>query len=41
MKVIEVNAFWDNEAEVWVATSDNVPGLCTEVSTIEVVHQKT
>jgi hypothetical protein len=37
MKVIEVNALWDNETKVWAATNDNVPGLCTEASTIEVL----
>jgi len=30
MKDIHVTAFWDSEAEVWVATSDDVPGLVTE-----------
>ncbi|MCK8603320.1 DUF1902 domain-containing protein [Desulfoferrobacter suflitae] len=30
MKEIHVKAFWDSEAEVWVATSDDVPGLVTE-----------
>ena len=25
-----VNAVWDDEAKVWVATSDDVPGLVTE-----------
>jgi len=25
-----VNATWDDEAEVWVAVSDDVPGLVTE-----------
>ena len=40
MKVIQVNAFWDDEAGVWVATSDDVPGLCTEASTIELLSQK-
>lgn len=27
---ILVRAFWDNEAEVWVAESDDLPGLVTE-----------
>jgi hypothetical protein len=36
----KVQAFWDAEAEVWVATSDDVPGLVTEASTIEVLTQK-
>ncbi len=35
-----VEAFWDADAEVWVATSDDVPGLVTEASTIEVLTQK-
>jgi predicted RNase H-like HicB family nuclease len=36
----KVEAFWDSEAEVWVATSDDVPGLVTEASTIEILTQK-
>ena len=36
----KVQAFWDKDAEVWVATSENVPGLVTEASTIEVLTQK-
>ena len=30
---ILVRARWDPEAEVWVATSDDVPGLVTEAAT--------
>ena len=30
-----VHAEWDPEAKVWVATSDNVPGLATEADTVE------
>jgi len=30
-----VLADWDAEANVWVATSDDVPGLATEAETIE------
>ena len=30
-----VQADWDPEANVWVATSDDVPGLATEAETIE------
>jgi len=29
---IQVNAEWDSEARVWVATSDDVPGLVAEHS---------
>jgi len=30
-----VQADWDPDANVWVATSDDVPGLATEAATIE------
>jgi hypothetical protein len=30
-----VEAFWDDEARVWVATSDDVPGLTTEAPTLD------
>jgi hypothetical protein len=30
---ILVRAFWDDEAKVWIATSDDVPGLVTEAET--------
>lgn len=36
----KVEAFWDSEVEVWVATSKDVPGLVTEASTIEALTQK-
>ena len=35
-----VQADWDPEADVWVATSDDVPGLATEAETIEALMQK-
>jgi hypothetical protein len=35
----QVQAFWDSEAEVWVATSFDVP-LATEATTIEILTQK-
>lgn len=34
-KVLFVRADWDDEAAVWVATSEDVPGLCTEAETSE------
>ncbi len=34
-KLAYVHAQWDDEARVWVATSDDVPGLATEASTTE------
>lgn len=36
----KVEAFWDAEAAVWVATSEDVPGLATEAETIEALTQK-
>jgi predicted RNase H-like HicB family nuclease len=36
----KVQAFSDKDAQVWVATSEDVPGLVTEASTIEVLTQK-
>lgn len=30
-----VRAEWDEEARVWVASSDDVPGLATEAPTME------
>jgi len=37
---IEVKAEWDAEANVWVATSDDVPGLVTEADTVETLYRK-
>ncbi|MCU0567545.1 MAG: DUF1902 domain-containing protein [Oculatellaceae cyanobacterium Prado106] len=38
--IYQVSAFWDEEAEVWVATSDDIPGLATEAGTLEALSQK-
>jgi hypothetical protein len=38
--IYQVDAFWDEDADVWVATSENVPGLSTEATTIELLSQK-
>ena len=35
-----VRAEWDGEAHVWVATSDDVPGLVTEEATMEGLIEK-
>jgi len=35
VKPFFLRAEWDQEASVWVATSDDVPGLVTEEATIE------
>ena len=39
-KDIKVEAFWDEKAHVWVAYSDDVPGLITEAATMEQLMQK-
>ena len=40
MRQFDVVAIWDPEAEVWVATSDDVPGLITEAASMEVLIEK-
>ena len=37
---LTVNAIWDDEAEVWVATSNDVPGLATEASDLNELMAK-
>jgi len=37
---IIVRATWDDEAHVWVATSEDVPGLVAEAETMEVLRDK-
>lgn len=39
-KVFFIHAEWDEEAGVWVATSDDVPGLATEADTLEALSTK-
>ena len=36
----KVGAFWDADAGVWTATSEDVPGLATEADTLEALTQK-
>ena len=38
--LILVRAQWDNAARVWVATTDDVPGLATEAETLEALRDK-
>lgn len=38
--VILIKAIWDDDAKVWVATSENLPGLVTEADTIEQLNEK-
>jgi predicted RNase H-like HicB family nuclease len=39
-KTYTVNAAWDDDAKVWVATSDDVPGLVTEARTLDVLVER-
>ena len=36
---IIVRAIWDAEADVWLATSEDVPGLVAEADTFEALRQ--
>ena len=39
-KPYQVEAFWDREAQVWVAESEDIPGLVIEADTIEALTAK-
>ena len=39
-KPFYVHAQWDEEAKVWVASSEEVPGLATEADTTEALIEK-
>jgi len=39
-KPLFIRAEWDDEARVWVATSNDVPGLATEAETVESLIEK-
>ena len=39
-KDIRVDAFWDDDAKVWVASSEDVTGLITEAETMESLVDK-
>ncbi len=40
MKKLLVFARWDSEAGVWVATSDDIPGLVTEAKSLDELLQR-
>lgn len=40
MSYYEVKAQWDAQAEVWVASSDDIPGLNTEAETFDALVEK-
>ena len=37
---VTINATWDDEAKVWVAGSEDVPGLVTEAESAEALLEK-
>ena len=39
-KSLRVGAFWDEEAQVWTASSEDIPGLATEAESLEALTQK-
>jgi predicted RNase H-like HicB family nuclease len=39
-KKFYIKAVWDDEAGVWVASSEDVPGLSTEAETLELLIKK-
>jgi hypothetical protein len=40
LNTLTVRALWDDDAKVWVAESDEVPGLVAEATTIEGLLEK-
>lgn len=40
MQPLRVNANWDDEAGVWVATSQDIDGLAIEASTVDALIQR-
>ena len=40
MDALIITADWDEEAGVWVATSDDIIGLVTEAETLEALREK-
>ena len=40
MRACTVEAMWDEEAGVWVATSEDILGLVTEAETLEALRSK-
>ena len=35
-----INLVWDNEAEVWIATSDDIPGLVLESGSFDALLER-
>ena len=38
--LLVITAAWDQDARVWVATSDDIPGLATEAASLEDLIQR-
>ena len=38
--LFQVNAFWDADSAVWVATSEDIPGLATEANSFDALQRK-
>jgi predicted RNase H-like HicB family nuclease len=39
-RTYEIRATWDNEAKVWVADSDDIPGIAAEAEDREALQAK-
>jgi predicted RNase H-like HicB family nuclease len=39
-RYLRVTAFWDEEAGVWVATSDDIAGLVSEAKTLDALYAR-
>jgi predicted RNase H-like HicB family nuclease len=39
-KIYQVETFWDQEAKVWVANSEDILGLSTEANSLENLTEK-
>lgn len=35
-----INLIWDSEAEVWIATSDDIPGLVLEAGSFDALVER-
>ena len=35
-----IRSMWDDDAGVWVATSDDVPGLVAEAESLDALYEK-
>ncbi len=40
MQPLKINAEWDEEASVWIATSNDVDGLAIEATTIDALIER-